>query len=572
MKKLSVIVPSYNFEEYIIDCVDSIYKQKTNFEFDVIIRDDHSTDNTQEKLTQIKLKYPKIKILNGSKNLGALKNIELLLNNSNSEYIAYLDGDDLFGDEDILQQQVDFLDQNPEYVMTFTTTKYLYEDYTPPHQEDIFIISLKEEITTEDLLDTNYVGFGRVFRNKKNIIKEYFNNLPFVDWPINYELSKYGKIKFLDIFGGHYRISKKGMFSTLSEEEKQLNIEKVKSKIKQDYYNKEFKVITIIDCFITNDSLLFKLKNAINNLKRHNHKILLVSNKVPPQDVITQVDYFLYNSENRLFKGQYENVNQVDLWKVYEGFTIHEVTPELQRHGLSVMCNLFNCLDLSKSLGYTHFQRMEVDDLFSDESYEYIKTIPKICGDSNKKSLFYFNDEDISFHYFFSEIDFFLNTVNRVDSEESYRAYLKRKGFENDFKPVEVYMYQNLVNSDFVLKKNGSNQMNIDFPNTKWNTETSQSTLDEFYEGCTTKIYKINGQENLAVLSFNYNNHKVIRKIIIEFEDYEEEIIHHLEYFWSWSYNVYENNIKKIKVYNSETNELMYEMENKNIYSYLEFT
>ena len=166
MKKLSVIIPSYNFEDYISDCVDSVYKQKTNFDFDVIIRDDHSTDNTQEKLKQIKLKYPKVKILDGSQNLGALGNIKLLLDSSNSEYIAYLDGDDLFGDEDILQQQVDFLDQNPEYVMTFTTTKYLYEDYTPPHEEDIFIISLKEEITTKDLLDTNYVGFGRVFRNK----------------------------------------------------------------------------------------------------------------------------------------------------------------------------------------------------------------------------------------------------------------------------------------------------------------------------------------------------------------------------------------------------------------------
>ena len=571
MKKLSVIVPSYNFENYIVDCIDSIYKQETNFDFDVLLRDDNSSDNTKERLEELKLKYPNIKILDGSENLGALKNIELLLKSCNSEYIAYLDGDDLFGDEDILQQQIDFLDQNPEYVMTFTTTKYLYEDYTPTQEEDVFIISLKEEITTKDLLDTNYVGFGRVFRNKENIIKKYFEELPFVDWPINYELSKHGKIKFLDIFGGHYRISKKGMFSTLSEEEKQLNINKVKLKLKEDYNNSKYKTITIIDCFVNNESLLLKLQDAINNLKRHNHKILLVSNKVPPQDLINKVDYFLYNSENKLFKGQYENVNHVDLWKVYEGFTIHEVTAELQRHGLSVMCNLFNCLDLAKSLGYTHFQRMEVDDLFSDESYEYMKTIPKICEENNKKSLFYFNEEDISFHYFFSEIDFFLNTINRIDSEESYRTYLRNKGFKNDFKSVEVYMYHNLINSDLVLKKNGGDQMNIDFPNTKWNTETSQSTLDEFYEGCTTKIYTISGQENLAVLSFNYNNHKVIRKIIIVFDDYEQEIVHHLDYFWSWSYNIYDNKIKKIKVYDAETNEFLYEQKNENIYSYIEF-
>jgi glycosyltransferase involved in cell wall biosynthesis len=167
MKKLSVIVPLYNFENYIFDCIDSIFKQKTNFDFDVIIRDDNSTDKTQEKLNELKLKYSEIKILDGSENLGALNNIKLLLDNSDSEYIAYLDGDDLFGDDHKLQKQVDFLDENPDYVMTFTTTKYLYEDYTPPQEEDIFIISLKEEITTEDLLETNYVGVGRVVRNKK---------------------------------------------------------------------------------------------------------------------------------------------------------------------------------------------------------------------------------------------------------------------------------------------------------------------------------------------------------------------------------------------------------------------
>lgn len=573
MKKLSVIVPSYNFENYIVECVDSIYQQKTNFDFDVIVRDDNSTDGTKEKLNELKLKYPELKILDGSENLGALNNIKKLLDHTDSEYIAYLDGDDMFGDDDKLQLQVDFLDQNPDYVMNFTTTKYLYENPTEDQKKDVFVFSLKEDITIEDLLETNYVGFGRVFRNEKNIIKEYFSELPFVDWPLNYELSKKGKIKFIDIFGGHYRISKQGMFSTLSEEEKQVDVNKVKKRLKEDYIETKRQVITIIDCFVNNESLLSKLEDAVNNLKKHNHKILLVSNKVPPSELTEKLDYFLYISENRLFKEKYENVNSVDLWKVYDTMTIHEITLELQRHGLSVMCNLFNSLDIAKSLGFTHFQRMEVDDLFSDEAYEFMNQIPSLCEKENKKSLFYFNDEDISFHYFYSEIDYFLQTFERIDSEKSYRDYLRTKGFGNDFKPVEVFMYQNLISSDLnkILIRNGSSQMNSDFPNTIWNTETSSSTLDECYKGCTTKIYRIHDQSNLIVLSFNYNNFKVTRKIIVEYEDHEQEIIHHLDYFWSWSYNIYDNKIKKIKVYDAETNVFLYEQKNENIYSYIEF-
>jgi glycosyltransferase involved in cell wall biosynthesis len=68
MKKLSVLVPSYNFEKYIIECVDSIYRQQTNFEFDVIVRDDCSTDNTNEKLIYLQKKYPSLIVLDGSKN------------------------------------------------------------------------------------------------------------------------------------------------------------------------------------------------------------------------------------------------------------------------------------------------------------------------------------------------------------------------------------------------------------------------------------------------------------------------------------------------------------------------
>jgi len=56
MKKLSVLVPSYNFGEYLPSCIDSIYRQKTNFDFDVIVRDDNSPDNSSEVLNNLKQK------------------------------------------------------------------------------------------------------------------------------------------------------------------------------------------------------------------------------------------------------------------------------------------------------------------------------------------------------------------------------------------------------------------------------------------------------------------------------------------------------------------------------------
>ena len=351
MKKLSVLVPTYNFANYIFDCIESIYKQKTNFEFDVILRDDGSTDNTKEILEFLKNKYPNLIILDGSTNLGAFENIKLLYESSNSEYIAYLDGDDLFGDDDKLQIQVDFLDSNPDHVMCFTGCRYLYEDGTIHPNDSRVICSVKDTITTKDLLEKNYVGFGRMFRKIPNIFKEEYSKLPYVDWPMAYELSKHGIIQYNESFGGLYRISDDGMYSKLSEEEKVAGFNIVKNAINKDYYKEKYKTITIVDSFVSNNSVLTKLKTCLKNLKDHGHTILLVSNTIPPNEVINSVDYFLYNKENKLFKEKYDNLSHVDLWKAYSNFVIHDIVEELQRHGLSVLCNLFNSLDLSISLG-----------------------------------------------------------------------------------------------------------------------------------------------------------------------------------------------------------------------------
>ena len=573
MKKLSVLVPTYNFANYIFDCIESIYKQKTNFEFDVIIRDDGSTDNTKEILEFLKNKYPNLIILDGSTNLGAFENIKLLYESSNSEYIAYLDGDDLFGDDDKLQIQVDFLDSNPDHVMCFTGCRYLYEDGTIHPNDSRVICSVKDTITTKDLLEKNYVGFGRMFRKIPNIFKEEYSKLPYVDWPMAYELSKHGIIQYNESFGGLYRISDDGMYSKLSEEEKVAGFNIVKNAINKDYYKEKYKTITIVDSFVSNNSVLTKLKTCLKNLKDHGHTILLVSNTIPPNEVINSVDYFLYNKENKLFKEKYDNLSHVDLWKAYSNFVIHDIVEELQRHGLSVLCNLFNSLDLSISLGYTHFQRIEVDDMFSEQGYDFMDTVPQLCDSQNKKSLFYFNEgKDVSFHYFFSEIDFFLNTVTRIEDEKSFIKYLKTNNFGMSFRPVEIFLYENLLKGDIdcVLVRDGKNDINQDFLGTVWNTETSPSTFNTKYDDCTTKIYKVQNENKYVILSFNYAFGKIKRKIKVYQNNTVTEVYHELENK-GWFYHSFDNFVDKIQVINDIDGKILYEQENKNLLDFIEF-
>jgi glycosyltransferase involved in cell wall biosynthesis len=576
-KSLSVIVSSYNFEKYLEECIDSIYNQKITYGYEVIVRDDCSKDNTKDVLVKLKEKYPDLRVLNGDINLGALENIRTLLNACTTKYIAYIDGDDYFDNYTILNEEVEFLENSPNYSMVCTGTRYLYPDGKMlPEQEGIFMLSLLEDISTNDLLTINHVSFARVFRNIPNLIKDYFKNLPYVEWPLNYEISKHGLIKCIHKCGGIYRISNDGMFSNVSEEEKNKKNIIVSNELKRQHLKNDFKTITIVDCFIHNENVLGKLELCVNNLKKYNHTILLVSNTIVPEHILKNVDYYFYNSNNILFKGEYTNSEPVVFWKEIGQLTTYEIVNTIQKHGLPVMVNLFNSLDLCKSLGFTHFQRVEVDDLYSNKGYEYIKSVPLICHEQNKKGMFYFNEgRDVSFHYFYCEIEYFQQIINRINCEEDYKNYLQNNGYGTDFINVEKYLYDNINRKDYglIIRKDGEIDMNSDFQGTEWNTETTVSNVSSKFNGCSTKLYNISGQDSIMLLSYNYNHFRSDRKIIVNYVNGESETIYHfLENFTYWSFNIFENKIEKISVYDNQNDEFLYEIINQNILDYITFS
>ena len=575
-KRLSVIVSSYNFQDYIEECIDSIFSQETNFDFDVIVRDDGSTDDTPNRLKILAEKYTSLLIIDGSKNLGPFENIRKLLDACSYEYVSYIDGDDIMTNPKKLQMQVNFLDKNPDYVMHCTGCKYLYTGGTESTSGESVIGSRLNIIRTEDLLEINHVGFGRTFRNLPNLMQDYFKDLPYIDWPLNFEISQRGLIKYEGFFGGHYRISDNGVFSKLDDAEKirrnRIIIDVLKERfrlIKGDGHN----LITIIDCFVHNNRVLQKLESQIDELKRRGNKILLVSNTSISEKIQSKVDFLLFNRENMLFSDNYSTYENVDLWKNCGSFIIHNWSSGIQKHGLSVLCNLFNSLDLAKSLGFTHFQRIEVDDLYSPEGYLYMDNLPNQMTKKNKKALFYFNSgRDISFHYFFSEIDYFLSKIVRISSENDYKEYLLSNGFGESFINVEKYLYDNLIKKDDELlwKKDGS-EMDIDFYGTTWNTETSNSYITS-YKDCSTKVYKKNTGDGLILLSFNNGDFPSNRRSLIYYQDGEIVTINHsLPCLNSWQFNFIDREFIKIEIFDIGEDKFIHEISNGNILDTVEF-
>ena len=115
--KVSVCVVTYNQEKYIAQCLQSIVDQETDFDFEIIVGDDCSTDKTRKIVQEFSDKYPgKFRLLFHPQNIGAAFNYAKTHELAAGEYVAHIDGDDLMLSSK-LQKQVNALSENPNCVM-----------------------------------------------------------------------------------------------------------------------------------------------------------------------------------------------------------------------------------------------------------------------------------------------------------------------------------------------------------------------------------------------------------------------------------------------------------------------
>ena len=127
---------AYNQKDFIRDALEGFVMQKTTFPFEVIVHDDASTDGTTTIVQEYARQYPDIiKPVIETENQwqkGGLKYIINIMNDNyrNGKYIAFCEGDDYWTAPQKLQQQVDFLENHPEYSMCFHSAKKKYETNT----------------------------------------------------------------------------------------------------------------------------------------------------------------------------------------------------------------------------------------------------------------------------------------------------------------------------------------------------------------------------------------------------------------------------------------------------------
>ena len=172
---VSISCITYNHIEYIRDCLDGFVNQKTDFDYEVLIHDDASTDGTTEIIHEYENKYPDIiKPIYETENQwvkGRRGSSVFNYPRARGKYIALCEGDDYWTDPLKLQKQVDVLEGNPEIAMCVTNASQLSENGLCDEQGRY---SESRIASTEDVMRIGG-GFARTatFMFRKSLIDNY---------------------------------------------------------------------------------------------------------------------------------------------------------------------------------------------------------------------------------------------------------------------------------------------------------------------------------------------------------------------------------------------------------------
>ena len=243
--KVSVLIVTYNHEAFIAQAIESVLMQEVDFDYEVVIAEDCSTDNTREIVIGYQERYPdKIRLILSERNLGNYGGAisARALPTCRGQYIALLEGDDYWTDPHKLQKQVDFLDSHPDFSICSHNVYIEYEGQSKPMVEWLGS-EHKEVMTIEDLLGDGTGGAtcSLVFRNGVfGELPDWFSQIAGGDTALQILCASKGKMRYFREVMGVYRKHSSG--ATAHEPDSQAEIDAYESGgvIKYEIINKHF--------------------------------------------------------------------------------------------------------------------------------------------------------------------------------------------------------------------------------------------------------------------------------------------------------------------------------------------
>lgn len=288
--KLSVWCVVYNEKDYIKECIEGILSQIVNFEIEIIIFDDASTDGTTDIVREYCRRYPLIihgfiakkniyKNPNRMKILTYIKSLYM-----RGEYAAICEGDDYWCDRNKLQMQVDFLENNKQFVLTMHNAKRI--NYQT-HKEDLMKSDEpSHEIKPEELIMQKsgiWPTASMVGKKEVWICEPFFFDCGVGDWPMQLFAAAKGRIYYFENVMSVYRYMRKDSWS--ERVIRNLDSELLHN-VKMIYFLEQYNQYT--------DN---KYNNSIQWRKRIFYEYLIQGYQIPSKDFLEKCEEFNDNND-----------------------------------------------------------------------------------------------------------------------------------------------------------------------------------------------------------------------------------------------------------------------------------
>lgn len=188
---------TYNQEAYIDEAIRSVMLQQCDFEYELVIGNDCSTDGTRSRCEAWKKKYPgRIVLVNQHKNIGLARNFVATYGSLRGEYVAICEGDDWWCSRRKLQRQVDWMDAHPDYSCCFHRVVNYYQD---TNAKSLSNGGQKKEITILDLAERNVISnVSALFRRGLfGDLPEWMTQVSTYDYAIHMLNAEYGPLHYM---------------------------------------------------------------------------------------------------------------------------------------------------------------------------------------------------------------------------------------------------------------------------------------------------------------------------------------------------------------------------------------
>lgn len=225
MPKVSIIIPTYNFGHLIVETLESVFKQ-TYKDFEVIVVDDGSTDDTHQK---IKKYLPKIKYIKHNVNLGFAAAMNTGIRNAKGKYLNFLSSDDKVLPQ-FLEKEVEVLEKNPEVGLVFSPVFYI---------DELGKVIRKQKIANDSIIPQSQAYLKLIIRNYVNLVTAlvradivrrvgFFNNKlrQNPDWDMWIRIASKSKLAYVPDYLGLYRRHNLSLTSEVKSDIRRIGPEK----------------------------------------------------------------------------------------------------------------------------------------------------------------------------------------------------------------------------------------------------------------------------------------------------------------------------------------------------------